>query len=53
MIRPSSQAVIASEATMSTIFQVTLSDSTWALSLASPSAALSSLTMFTSGFSAT
>ena len=52
MISPSSHAVIASAATMSTISQVTLFDSTWARTLARPSAALSSLTMVTSGLAA-
>ena len=53
MINPSSHAVIASEATMSTMSQVTLPDSTCALTFASPSEALSSLMMVTSGFAAT
>ena len=52
MINPSSHAVIASAATMSTISQVTLFDSTCALTLASPSAALSSLMMLISGLAA-
>ena len=37
---------------MSTTSQVTLPDSTWALSFANPSAAESSLMIFTLGFAA-